>query len=373
MKTIKILIAELLAVCLLLPMLAFPAGAYERVDVSREVSLSLTYTDADRERPVSGMEVSLYKVYAMTDAVRFTPTDSFSGAYGGEFHFDLYDGYWLAEGSTQLNWPGMAATLESLLRRDLADGREDLPQPVLSGETDEEGTVAFQGSAESPLLPGLYLVMGEPVESGRYTYTPQTFLVALPHLSAEDTWEYTLSARGKMDTDYDAPEPGGSDTVSVTVNKVWEDAGGEERPSSVSVALLRDGERYRSTTLSEENGWRHTWGLLPDDHRYTVAETAVADGYTVSIDRNGSSFTITNTAAEGIDDPDTPLTPGPGDEGDQPDQPDIEELPDDPTPEAGLPQTGTLWWPVQVLTIAGILLFSIGWLGWKRGKKDHEA
>ena len=40
----------------------------------------------------------------------------------------------------------------------------------------------------------------------------------------------------------------------------------------------------------------------------------------------------------------------------------------------GLPQTGTLWLPVQILTIAGILLFSLGWMDMKRQKRErHEA
>ena len=47
------------------------------------------------------------------------------------------------------------------------------------------------------------------------------------------------------------------------------------------------------------------------------------------------------------------------------------DIEDPDVPGTGLPQTGTLWWPVQVLTIAGILLFSLGWLDLRR-KKNHE-
>ena len=39
-----------------------------------------------------------------------------------------------------------------------------------------------------------------------------------------------------------------------------------------------------------------------------------------------------------------------------------ETIIDGDVPLGSLPQTGTLWMPVQILAVVGILLFSIGWL-----------
>ena len=49
-----------------------------------------------------------------------------------------------------------------------------------------------------------------------------------------------------------------------------------------------------------------------------------------------------------------------------------EEIIDEDVPMGNLPQTGTLWLPVQILALAGIVLFSIGWLDLKRQKR-HET
>lgn len=57
-----------------------------------------------------------------------------------------------------------------------------------------------------------------------------------------------------------------------------------------------------------------------------------------------------------------------------PDDGDETVIDDEDVPQGNLPQTGTLWLPVQILTIVGILLFSIGWLDMRRQKRDrHET
>ena len=50
-----------------------------------------------------------------------------------------------------------------------------------------------------------------------------------------------------------------------------------------------------------------------------------------------------------------------------------EDIFDEEIPLApALPQTGVLWWPVQVLAGVGLFLFVLGWLDMRNGKKDPD-
>ena len=360
--TIRKKIASLLAVALCFSLLAVPAAAYERVDTTKEVSLELSYTDTEREFAVSGMELRIYKVFDMSDSVRFTITSDFQ-AYEDDLSLEDMD----AE-----KWAALANTIAGYAARDQI-------QPLQTATTDEDGSVLFQG-----LTVGLYLVVGDPADFGSYTYTPTSFMITLPYLNADDTWSYAPKANGKFARDHDS----GSTTFTRTALKVWDDAGYEDsRPEEVTVQLLRNGEVYDTVTLNEGNNWKHRWYDLSARYQWQVVEDNVPDDYTVLVEQEGNTYVITNTISADIDDPDIPEGPGPGtdpgtDPGTEPgtgepgDGGDGEfppiDIPDDPTPGGSLPQTGILWWPVQVLTLAGILLFSAGWLEIRRGKRNQD-
>ena len=378
-------ISSLMAAVLCLSLAVAPASAYVRVDTDREVSLSLTYTH--NEKGVEGLSISIYKVYDMSDAVRFTVEKSFETAYGTdgpdgaqkEMSFTLSD--WPIkdeEGDVvdadQVDWNGMAATLGGLLQRDIANDDVKV-EPLMTRETDADGKVTFasveasEGVEAVTMDPGLYLVMGEAKVDGRSTYTPQTFLVSLPHLNEDDTWSYDLNASGKLSYYYDPPS--GGSTHSVTVVKVWEDDGADvERPASIQVQLLRNGQAYDTVTLNEANGWKYTWNRLSDSAQWTVVEASVPEGYTMERSQTGNDFVITNTADTELDDEDPPLDPGPGEEGEDPgDLPEV-DLDDEDVPMGNLPQTGTLWWPVPFLTMGGLVLLSLAWLDSRRNRRE---
>ena len=79
------------------------------------------------------------------------------------------------------------------------------------------------------------------------------------------------------------------------------------------------------------------------------------------------------------DTPDTPVSPGTPDNPVSPDSPDnpvSPENPDNPVSPSNpdkpvLPQTGQLNWPVPVLACSGVLLFAVGWVLNRQGKKEH--
>ena len=85
------------------------------------------------------------------------------------------------------------------------------------------------------------------------------------------------------------------EVVSVSVNKIWQDGGSDQRPSNVSVQLYRDGKAYGdAVSLSASNNWSYTWDNLDNGYTWAVDEVNVPNGYTRSIAKNGDVWTITN-------------------------------------------------------------------------------
>lgn len=98
------------------------------------------------------------------------------------------------------------------------------------------------------------------------------------------------------------PKPPVQEKISITANKVWEDAGYTGRPQTVKLQLYRDGEAYGdAVTVSQAQGWRYVWTDLEKDHVWTVGEVENVSGYDVSVTHDGNEWVITNTRkASGI-------------------------------------------------------------------------
>lgn len=348
----KTLIILLLALCLLCP--AFPALAYEAIDTDRETALTV-YFGKDGVH-FSGAEFQLYRVADVSPSAQFTLTGDFA-----RYPVSL-------EKLDSAGWRALAQTLDAYAARDKLT-------PLQTAITGKNGRAEF-----SSLTTGLYLVTGQRYRAQGYTYTPQPFLIALPSLTDENSWKYTMAVSCKYDSDSNTEE----DTIERKVLKVWRDDGNEEkRPEQIVVQLLRDGEVYDTVTLSSNNNWRYTWPELSADHHWQVVEHRTPEDYTVLIEREGITFVMTNTHQQDI--PDTP----PGDN-----TPPEEFIPDDPPPQGGLfppveeeilddpvprspgqailPQTGVLWWPVPLLACSGLLLFLAGW-GKRRNYEQHQS
>ena len=92
-----------------------------------------------------------------------------------------------------------------------------------------------------------------------------------------------------------------------------------------------------------------------------MVESEIPDGFKVSYESSSNSVKIINTGASV-----TGTT--------SPDEKPVTTHPDEPTTEPDeLIDTGQFNWPVPVFSIAGLLLFSIGWAMLHIGKKDEEA
>lgn len=82
---------------------------------------------------------------------------------------------------------------------------------------------------------------------------------------------------------------------TVNVRKVWVIDDGGERPDSVSVQLMRDGEPFGDpVTLNDANDWSYAWKDLESGHNWTVVELNVPDGFKATVSQSGDTFTIIN-------------------------------------------------------------------------------
>ncbi len=219
----------------------------------------------------------------------------------------------------------------------------DLPFTIKS--SDINGVIVFDN-----LVPGVYLI----VPSGDIPnyIMPSPFVINIPLYDKENkNWVYDVNATPKMQI---YQSQGTEDVTYLSVKKQWDTDG--EHPSSVTVSLLCDFREVEKVTLDKSNNWHYRWEKLSKKHSWSVVETEVPDGYTVSYEASSNSVTIINKNNS----PEKPIQP--------PTKPDREPT----TKPEELVDTGQLNWPVPIFSVAGLILFSIGWAMLNFGKKDEE-
>lgn len=261
-----------------------------------------------------------------------------------------------------------------------------------------EGTNVWLGK-EAVLLPdgsvksvtynglkrGLYLVT---MESSNYNISPT--LVCVPCEKVGDDWKSEVTINVKASS---KGGDGGDKYIikDISVIKKWVGDSAEDRPESITITLRKNGQVFRTITLDKENNWSWTEKKvsLKSSDKLTIDEESVPEGYVFTSSGSGTyALEAINTKTTDIPEEDPPLDPNPPG-GDTPgsdtpptDIPDSDvplnpgETPDG-TPggdaAAKLPQTGQLWWPVPILAVAGILMFTIGWTRSRREDADSEA
>ena len=112
--------------------------------------------------------------------------------------------------------------------------------------------------------------------------------------AAEAFNDVTPPPEGPDTPPYYPPEKPSDNPSLFTVRKVWVDDG-KSRPKNITVQLLRDGEVYSEVKLRKTNNWVHTWDRLDKNHRWSVVEVDVADGYKDTYKARGNTVIITNT------------------------------------------------------------------------------
>ncbi len=232
--------------------------------------------------------------------------------------------------------------------------------PFTLKSSDENGGIVFEN-----LTPGVYLIV--PLGDTPGYFMPSPFVINIPLYDKENKdWIYDINATPKMQI-FDSASA--NKTTYISVKKQWDTQG--EHPDSVTVSLLCDYRETEKITLSESNNWYYRWDDLSATHTWSVVESEVPDGYKVTYEASSNTVTITNKK----DSPqETPSTTTPEQESTtqpaaKPDTP-----PAEPTTKPDeLIDAGQLNWPIPVLSISGLILFSTGWAMLNFGKKDEET
>lgn len=194
-------------------------------------------------------------------------------------------------------------------------------QPDYTLTTDEKGDAFLED-----LTAGVFLLAGESVTVGEFTYHVDKQLVSLP-MQNQGQWETTLTLQPKCSK---LPV---QKLIQITAVKRWEDRGYEnERPQAIGVSLLRDGKIVSTVVLSSENNWTHTWQDLLPNAKWSVQED-VPEGYSLTLERKGNTFVLTNHRKT-------------------------------------IPQTGQIWWPVIAAVCLGLVLMALG-ASLLRGKRRN--
>jgi len=253
------------------------------------------------------------------------------------------------------NWEQLASTLEGYVLR-------DKPAATHSGNTNTNGFLRLP-KQEGDMKHGLYLLLAHPHIQNSKRYTAQPVMLELPYLSEDGTtWRYDVLVNVKCESDETPELP---QTLTRKVLKVWDDEGQtHNRPSEITVELLKNGEVAATVVLNSQNLWRWEWTNLDAHSRWHVVEKEI-EGYSVNVVQEGITFVITNTFEEPVPTPTPSSTAG------------VTPTPSPvvtPTPrpsEPTLPQTGQLWWPVPVLACAGLFFMILGLLR-RRSEEDEE-
>lgn len=263
MKKIKYILYYLLAAVILLSVM--PTGA---VFADSEESLSMTVQYSHDGVGFEGLSVRIYRIGEMKDDGEYPLTEKLDG------YPVVLNGV-----SSQAEWKSIAATLNSYIT---ADGVE----PDFTATTDGDGNAVF---ADIPK--GIYLVSAVNAEKDGETFSFEQFVTFVPYGEADGDVTTDVLAKPKYQR---ILPPEGEREIKIT--KQWRDSGAGTRPASVKVEILRNGESFREITLSADNNWSYSFTVADDTSTFDAVERAVADGYTVSIARDGDCIIITNTA-----------------------------------------------------------------------------
>ena len=337
--------------CALLSLGLFPAGATS-LDPQQPCSLTLSYQQGGA--PCSSLKVDVYRVAEARADGSFHLTADYAPS-----------GVDISRVTSQQEWRDIADTLSA----HIAAGQLS---PTRTAATTEEGTAVFSG-----LETGLYLV-GQ-AATGEYLF--ERFMVYLP-TPADGGFQYHVTAK---------PKPGPLPSYTeYQVLKLWKDSGNsKDRPESVTVDILRDGQVQESVILSHDNNWSYSWQVPDGSGSWSVSERDVPAGYRATVSIRETTFIITNTKHTPTDPehpgsptipdfPSVPVGPGTPDTPVDPDLPDTPDIPVQPEPPAApspsVPKTGDtapLELYIMAMCISGLLLMILGLSGRRSG--HHET
>lgn len=244
--------------------------AKEKIDITKLCSLELLYSSGEMQ--FDDLNIQLYKVAEVSEDFQYTLSGKFA-----DYPISIDDI------SSQGEWKQLSTTLNSYM---LADNIS----PTKTAVTDRNGKAVF-----SDLSCGLYLVSAVDAVQNNKIYHFSEFVISIPTVNDYGNVNYNISAKPKSVK----TEPL-NNQVEYKAIKLWKDSNSDERPSSVEIAIYKNGLVQESKILNSENNWSYFWRAVDDGSEWTVIERNIPNGYKVSIEKNAESFVIVNTSSEKI-------------------------------------------------------------------------
>ncbi len=262
------------------------------IDTKKECTLTFDmsgteFTELSGENGLPVM-VHLYQVASVDENGRFTAEAPYQDALSG---LDTINDQTSAE-----EWQLMAEEAAQIAEPKTED-KTPMEGAQTPGWTAEivDGKGRIEGNEAAALLPGLYLVLAQPVESPAFSYTFQPNLVALPgnqyYETGADTWIYdvTMGLKPRQENrlgslliskTIDAYEPQGAAdrtlfVFQVEVKKTEEGAAGMEERLYYSDVVAIDFDAAGTKTLEIPN--------LPAGAQATVTEVYSGASYTIPV------------------------------------------------------------------------------------------
>ncbi len=195
---------------------------------------------------------------------------------------------WVDENDQDRVRPGFI-TVKVLANGSAVEGMEAL---VLNKDdtdaNDNVTTISVEGNSWAWTISGL----PKYADGEEITYTVQEVNVDNRYTASDVT--------GDMENGFSVTNTHTVGKTDVTVVKQWIDNDNRDgiRPASITVNLMANGSVIDSVVLTADNNWTYKWEKLDlnadgQQITYTVAETAVPNGYSASVD----GYTIKNTHA----------------------------------------------------------------------------
>ena len=242
------------------------------IDPTHTCSLTLSYSRG--ESVFADLTIDIYRVAKLCDDGEYELLEPFS-TYPIKIHGI----------TSQQEWQDTAQTIKNYVTANQVE-------PYQTQMTDEQGLASFVG-----LETGLYMVKGTTAQDSKGHVVFHDFMVYLP-TPIENDYDYDVEAKPKY-TEYTQPE-------RYTVVKLWKDSQAlKQRPESILVDILKDGEVQERVILSSENDWSYSWEVSDKEGVWSVIERDVPEGYQVSITKDKTVFVITNSTP---DEPEIPTT-----------------------------------------------------------------
>lgn len=315
---LKVIFSYLTVIVICFTLFTFNVSASE---AALSGSITVSACDNNTQLPVNGISFRLYKFADYSNGI-FTFTDKF------------------ADNGMECN-----NFSDSYMPVHLMRYAEEKAVEYTAKVIENDSSVTFQSLSE-----GTYLIVADSVPSG-YS-VPAPFIVTIPFIDeATGLLSYDITASPKIMTRNTPTE----EKVYISVKKQWD--GNSNHPESVTVTLLKDYKAQETVTLNADNNWYYRWDNLDESCAWSVVEENVPDNYTAAYSFSQMSVIITNTSEGSEEETTLPDNPPP---------------PESTTKEDELIHTGQLNWPVPVLSVAGLLLFSIGWAMLNLGKKEED-